>query len=345
MTTLVNHLDRLAIIQPDFSIWCGKVKLDDPDLKLGIGGEIPPKELVELGSKYVINKTHLRPFNRLKTKVRRLCLAHGMSFMSGFAVPLDKIDQISIELDEVAIEMNDLKAHFFTNYDQWIKAWEQKNGKYAAIIRSGVLSKAVVEKRIGFDFQVFQVNPVNEVQSLKINGMASGLSDELMDEIVLEANNFFHKTLKGKESCQANTQKTLKRLRDKVDGLSFLDGRFLAIVRLLDKTLHGYANVGKTIRGEQFYRVMSATLILSSKEKIQEYADGIVDVDSMANSFILGNRVDDLISDSIDANVSIDSVKTEQVEPASPVFELPDEDDIDQFFQKHGNNSSNGMFF
>ena len=338
MIAPVNHLEQLAILQIDFDIWSGQVKLDDPDLKLGVGGKLPPKELVDLGRKYVINKEHLRPFNRLKTKARRLCLLHGMPFMNGFAVPLDKIDAICGELDLVADEMHDLKVNFLRNYSQWIDEWVDKNPDYSKAIRVGALPKAVVEKRIGFDYQVFQVNPINEVQSNKLNTMASGLADELMDEIVTEANSFFHSSLKGKESCQANTQKTLKRLCDKVDGLSFLDSRFLSVVELLNKTINGYAGLGKTVIGEQFYRVLSATLILSSRDKIKEYAAGDIDVCDMANSFKLGSSRD--TQSQAESNV----VTIEQVDSDLPDEILPDEDDIDQFFRKHVANGE-GMFF
>jgi len=328
MTASVNHLDKLAILQIDFDIWSGQVKLDDPDLKLGVGGKLPPKDLVELGRKYVINKEHLKPFNRLKTKARRLCLSRGMPFMNGFAVPIQTIDQISAELDKIADEMCDLKAFFLTNYNQWINEWETKNPEYAQAIRAGALSKAVVEKRIGFDYQVFQVNPINETQSKKLNSMASGLAGELMSEIVDEANNFFHSSLKGKESCQLSTQKTLKRICDKVDGLSFLDSRFLSVVSLLNKTISGYAGFGKIVNGEQFYKVLSATLILSSESKIQEYAAGVVDVDVMANSFMLKNQ-EDTSSQAQDNVISFDAS-----EPGSSA-ELPNDDDINSFFQKH----------
>lgn len=339
MTAPVNHLEQLAILQIDFDIWSGQVKLDDPDLKLGIGGELPPKELVDLGRKYVINKEHLRPFNRLKTHARRLCLAYGMPFMNGFAVPLDKIDTISKDLDTVAAEMVDLKAHFLVNYDKWIDDWERKNPDYAQAIRAGALPKAVVQKRIGFDYQVFQVNPVNEAQSKKLNTMAAGLAGELMDEIVMEANNFFHSSLKGKESCQANTQKTLKRIRDKVDGLSFLDSRFLSVVDLLDKAIAGYAGAGKAISGEQFYRVLSATLILSSHDKIKEYASGDLDVGAIANSYMLGGPVAKVVP--MQSNRQLEQID----EPESDDnLLLPDDDDIDKFFRKHVGNGESAFF-
>jgi len=341
MTTPVNHLKQLAILQIDFDIWSGQVKLDDPDLKLGVGGELPPKQLVDLGRKYVINKEHLRPFNRLKTKARRLCLTHGMPFMNGFAVPLDKVDKISTDLDCIADEMHDLKQHFLMHYDQWINEWETNNSGYSKAIRAGALPKAVVEKRIGFDYQVFQVNPVNEVQSNKLNTMASGLADELMDEIVEEANNFFHNSLKGKESCQVNTQKTLKRLCDKVDGLSFLDSRFLSVVELLNTTINGYANAGKRVQGEQFFRVLSATLILSSRDKIRDYASGDICVSEMTSNFMLDSS-ESTESEETEAADSVANV--EQINRDLPEASLPDEDDIDQFFKKHVVNGES-LFF
>jgi len=342
MTAPVNHLDKLAIVQIDFDIWSGQVKLDDPDIKLGSGGELPPKDLVELGRKYVIGREHLKPFSRLKTKARRLCLSRGMTFMNGFAVPIDRIDQICTELDKIADEMSHLKTNFLSNYDQWIQDWQAKNPGYAQAIRSGVLTKDIVKKRIGFDYQVFQVNPVSETESNKLNSMASGLAGELMDEIVSEASEFFHKSLKGKDSCSLITQKTLKRIRDKVDGLSFLDSRFFSVVKLLNQTITGYPATGP-VKGEQFYKILSAALILSAHDKIKDYASGVVDVDSMANSFMLDGQDDTqtplLVPDNV---VSLDTVE----QHSSQEVELPGDDDIDSFFQNHaaGGNSANSFF-
>lgn len=342
MTKSVNHLEQLAILQIDFDIWSGQVKLNDPDLKLGVGGEIPPKQLVDLGRKNVIDKAHLKPFNRLKTSARRLCLRHGMPFMNGFAVPLDRIDEISAGLEEVVNEMNDLKANFLANYDRWIGDWEQKNPDYAQAIRAGKLPKAVVERRIGFDYQVFQVTPVNEAHALKLNGMANGLADELLNEIVDEADSFFQSNLKGKEECQVTTQKTLKRLRDKVDGLSFLDSRFLSVVELLTKTINGYPSTGKIVGGEQYFRIMSATLILTSKTKIQEYASGTVDLDQMANSYISNSQAVSQKAHAKDSNPPASILSEESSSPLD--LTLPDDDELDQIFGSKVANGTSSYF-
>lgn len=327
--TQISHLDRLAILQVDFDIWSGQTKLDDPDVKIGVGGELPPKEFASLGQKYLIDKEHLRPFHRLKTEARRLCLAIGMPFMNGFAVPLDKVDGVCSELDKISVEMNSLKIDFLSSYQQYVNSWEAKNPDYADAIRAGSLPMEVVDKRIGFDYQVFQVNPVNDVQSKKLNSMASGLSDVLMDEIIDEANKFFHSNLKGRETVGTTTRKTLKRLRDKVEGLSFLDSRFLKIVELLEKTLDGYVGFGKVVHGEQFYKILSATLILSSRDKINEYAAGTINIGTVT-SLSHGSSIfsASTVSDTMDL-FDDQPVQDNQVMPD----QLPDDDDIDAFFR------------
>lgn len=341
MTTNVNHLEKLAILQIDFDIWSGQVKLADPDIQLGIGGKLPPKALADLGRKYVIDKIHLRSFGRLKSRARRLCLSFGMSFMNGFAVPIERIDEISLELDQISKDMIDAKAEFMKGYDGWVDDWALENSEYSQAIYAGALSKARVESRIGFEYQVFQVTPINETESNKLNGMASGLADELLDEITEEANTFFHNNLKGKETCQVSSQKTLKRLYDKVDGLSFLDSRFLSVVELLAKTINGYPSSGKIVEGELYFRILSATLILSSKTKIQEYAAGVVDVDKMADGYMLSapatEKEDVLIPTKQQDLISSDNSSAKPFD-----LSLPNDDELDQFLgSKVANGDSN----
>ncbi len=341
MTESVNYLDKLAILQVDFDIWSGQVKLDDPDIKLGEGGELPPKELADLGRKYVIDREHLRPFHRVKTSARRLCLAHGKPFMSGFAVPIDKVGQISRALDGMAGEMNAIKATFLAHYDQWVDEWEAKNPEYAHAIRTDALPRTVVASRIGFRYAAFQLNPVSEGEARKLNTMAGSLAGELMDEIVAEANAFFQNNLKGREACKGNTRKTLQRLRDKVDGLSFLDRRFAAVVEIMDRAIGSYPAGGKVIDGEPFFRVLAATLILSSREKIEEYAAGALEMDRMANGFFLGGAPDTRA-----IPVAANAAETEE-EPAEAgdSLEFPSEDELDAFFNNKGAANSGSMFF
>lgn len=365
MTTPVNHLDNLSILNLDFDIWSGQVKLTASDIKLGAGGEIPPESLAHLGQKKVIDSDKLRPFHRLKTSARRLCLGYGMPFLNGFAVPTDKVDELTSQLDKIAVQMETEKRDFIKDYDASVTEWVDGNPEYSHTIRISALPKVVVEQRIGFDYQIFKVNPVNDKQAKKLNSMASGLGNELLEEIVNEANEFFHKNINARTSCQASTKKTLLRLRNKVDGLSFLDSKFLSVVSLLDGTLKGYDAVTKKVEGGLFYQLMAASLVLSSKDKIQAYAEGSIDVNAMANNFFQSEQGVNTSTDSDDTKTD-DSIATKvevesevevkaQVEAMQEVketvdvipsdFEIPDEDDLDSYFNSSGKDKTDAVFF
>lgn len=343
MNTAVNLLDQIAIVLPDFDIWTAKVQLGDDDIKLGDGGELPPKEFATRGQKYLVNRAELRPFTKLKTATRRICLKHGMPFMNGFAVPLDRIDMVSAALDGVKTEMDDEVKKFLSRYDQvvdaWEAEWESKDPCYARAIREGKLPKKVVEKKLGFDYQLFQVSGANQAQHEKINSMASGLSSDLMDEVVAEASDFFDKNLKDKESIKPASKKVLVRLHDKVRGLSFLDSRFNAVLDLLDKAMNGFAAAGgKEVKGENFYRIMAVVLVLASHNKIQSYVDNAINISEMTQDF-WGSSSDSqnmpLAFTEEDSSTSSNvSATAERSKPSPSKIKdlIPDDDELDKFF-------------
>jgi len=361
MNTPVDHLSNISILNLDFDIWSGKVKLKASDIKLGAGGEIPPEKLAQLGQKKVIDSDKLRPFLRLKTSARRLCLEYGMSFINCFAIPTNKVDNLIKQLDEISVQMSNEKRQFINEYDASVNTWINENPEYAQIIRASVLPKVVVEQRINFDYQIFNINPVNNEQTKKFSTMTAGLGDELLEEITSEANDFFHRNINARTSCQASTRKTLLRLRNKVDGLSFLDSKFLSVVLLLDETLKAYGTVASKVEGSLFYQLMACVLILSSKDKLQSYAKGSINIDSMASGFMLSAKNDDTeifesntIQTVTEPKFEIETEITENQENKKTVntessdTQLPDDDDLDSYFNDCGSNkdsASTSVFF
>lgn len=288
MTSLnnkVKHLDNLCVVHVEQSNWSGQTRLDPKDIKLGVGGEIPSDTVFQLGSKKVCDPERLKAFTRIKSASRRLLKRHGLPFMNGWAVPVDKVDEITQDLNEMKQEFQDVKDLFLNDYDIALEEWIRDNPDHAEAIRAGALPKDVVEKRISFNYQVFMIQPVsadsNNTDSL--NEKVSGLGDELIDEIVNDANRFFDSNLRGRTDCGVTTRLTLKRLRDKIDGLSFLNAAFDPLVNLLDETLAVYDNAdGRNVRSPHFYQIVASTLILGSHDKINEYANGLITLDDQA---------------------------------------------------------------
>ncbi|WP_387489043.1 DUF3150 domain-containing protein [Photorhabdus sp. RM96S] len=284
--TKVNYLQSLCVIHVDFDIWSGQTRLSASDLKLGEGGEIPPEKVAQLGSKKICDPAKLKGFHRLKTETRRLLLKFGMPFMNGFAVPVSKTDEICNKLNDINYQFNQLKQDFINGYNKAVDEWCQENPEYERAIRAGALPKETVEERIGFEYQVFMIQPVNEdeANAKRLNRKVERLGDDLVSEVVQEANKFYVERLAGRDQCAVTTRQTLRNIRDKVDGLSFLNSAFNPLVKLLDQTLRGYEQHadGRNIVAPFFYQVVAAVLIMSERERIEEYANGSITVEGMA---------------------------------------------------------------
>jgi len=279
----INHLESLCIIYVDFDIWSGQTRLTASDLKLGDGGEIPPEKLAQLGSKKICDPVALKGFNRLKTETRRLMLRYGMPFMNGFAIPIKKSQEICDKLNDIETQFHLLKVDFLNGYAQAVENWCQENPEYEQAIRAGALPSYVVDRKIGFEYEVFMIQPVNEDEhtehATRLNNKIEHLGNDLISEVIQEANKFYEKNLAGRNQCAIKTKKSLIKIRDKIDGLSFLNGHLTSLVQLLDQTIHGYEqNIGGYIKAPFFYQLASAILMMTDRKKIEQYANGALSV-------------------------------------------------------------------
>ncbi|MFC6674305.1 DUF3150 domain-containing protein [Marinobacterium aestuariivivens] len=244
--------------------------------------------MAQLGSKKICDPAKLKGFNRLKTETRRLLLSYGMPFMNGFAVPASKADDICDKLNNISAEFDALKQNFIIGYNAAVEEWILENPEYETAIRAGALPRSTVERRIGFEYQVFMIQPISDddATAKSLSRKVESLGRDLLDEVTEEATKFFSKNLSGREECGVTTRITLKNIRDKVDGLSFLNGAFIPLVNLLDETLRGYEQhaQGRVVKAPFFYQVVAAVLIMSDRKRIEEYANGAVTLAGMTES-------------------------------------------------------------
>lgn len=329
----VKILDNLCVIHLDFDIWSGQAKLSPSDIR-GSDVEIPPERLANLGTKRVCSPDELKPFARLKTEARRLLLRHGMPFMNGFAVPASKAEEILQEVERIAEEFNELKNNFLANYEQALDEWCLENQEYEASIRASALSLEEIEKRIDVDYQAFLVKPVDDINAGKLTRKVERLGDDLINEIADTANEFYLKHLAFKTECGINTKMTLINMRNKIEGLSFLNSAFNALVSMLDKVIVGYetGSEGRNIVAPFIYELSAAVLVLSDKDKIEALADGRITVESEAEKLKPAPEPEPEV-EVIVADETI-SVSEEQSE-ATVVESFEDDfDDLDAFFEQ-----------
>lgn len=287
MAKKLKHYESLAIVLDDFDIWSGKTSLVETDFKIGDGGELPPAAIANLGNKKIICSTHLRGFNRLKTACRRLLLRHGMPFLNGVAIPVDWVDSVTLSLEQISEEFKSLKDSFLANYDQAIAEWVNSHPDYKDVILKNALSRNEVEKRLNFEYQIFLIQASsNNEHASKLNDKVDGLGYELLDEVAQTASKMYDTHFAGKERCGVRAKSQIKQLRDKIDGLSFLNGHLSALVQVMDSALALFNSAGSDgyVQAPYFYEVASVVLILSQRRTIEQYASGLIGVSDTAQN-------------------------------------------------------------
>lgn len=302
----VQTLNQLCVVHVDFNIWSAQTRLQEGDIKLGNGGEMPPAKLSSPGEKKIYDHNKLSCFHSLKTQCRRFLAHWGLRFMNGYAIPLSKLAYVQQEMDLIVGKFNDERQAFLDNYhvefDNWLATDPEllKYPDFAASIRNACMPVDVVSKRIGAKYTIYNINAVNYQSAQQLARDMDSLATDLYEEIEAEADAFYEKYINGKSYIQASTKSTLHNLFDKIDGLSFMNASLDPLANLLKQTIDAYDShtVKKRIEGPFFYQISHVVQICADRDKIHGYADGSVSVDA---SLFVGAGLDD---DSTTSNVS-----------------------------------------
>ena len=114
-------LDRLVAVNLDVRIWSGRKKLTAEDLSLG--ADVPPEDLVSLGSKRVCDPAPIKVFQRLKQQAERICLTGGMRFLGGYAIPEERTETVAAALDALGERFEQERATFVAGYAEAVEDW------------------------------------------------------------------------------------------------------------------------------------------------------------------------------------------------------------------------------
>lgn len=277
----IKKLESLSVIYSEFNLWSGQRKLEKSDINIG-NGKLPPEKVASLGNKLLIDSEKLRPFNRLKTACRRQLLSYGMPFMNGVAIPSSKADEVCRYLETVNAEFEQIKFDFLRDYEASFEEWCKENPEFEFQIRGGKIAVSEIEHRYGYNYGLYMINPVStgdidfdNNQADSLGNQVNELGDSLVDTIAKESKAFWNQYFAGKTSVNTSTKSTLTNLRDKIDGLSFLNGSFSLLVDLIDDAIKCYSvSHKKYTSGIHFSTISNAVLLLSDKSNIELYGSG-----------------------------------------------------------------------
>ena len=228
----VSVLQDVIAIHLHFSTWTGRKILEENDLSLQ--GEAPPKEIINLGSKHTTDPAALKVFNTLKRRAERACLRKGIPFMGGYAIPVKDANEIALELDRIVRQYNEVeKANYLAKHESIQSQWVQNFPKYELILRKALTPVEHVEKRINAAFSMFQLQSAASSVSAVDVGLSKqvdSMSESLDSEILKGAKSLLASLTNAIQPSQKNVN-TLKQLRERVEGLAFLNGKFANLVR------------------------------------------------------------------------------------------------------------------
>jgi hypothetical protein len=266
--------DLVEVIKLDVNLWSARKKLRPEDLILADGSKLPPDSLASLGSKKMIDSERIAVFDRLKKEAERLCLQSGVRFLGGYAIPKQSIPGILSEMERISQEFYQAKSLFLRSYEnaveEWINRLEFEDFRDA--IRRAVEPVESIGAKLGFDYVVFRVSKPDDETTL--NKRADTLSDTLFTEIAKEASDLINDSLLGKQLATRRALSPIKRIRAKLDGLSFLDRRVLPLIDMIDELLSSVTIAGP-IQGHVFNRLFATALILSDPDKMKKHGDGL----------------------------------------------------------------------
>ena len=278
MTQTQVILDQVVLIKVDATIYGARKKLNKEDLVLADGSKLPPEDLASLGSKRLLDPDRLSVFNRLKKEAERICLRVGTRFLGGFIVPTAAAAQVTVELDRIAGDFALARAEFLDGYDAAVQDWMVKHPEFAGIIEKAIDSVALVATRLAFDYLVVSVAlpeqmPTQEVERLERK--IGSLSEQMFHEIAVDANLLIEQSLLGKEHVTRNALRPIKRIRDKLDGLSFLDHRVAPVVATIDDLLGKIPNRG-SIEGSLLQEILATAMLLADPDKTRRHGEGLL---------------------------------------------------------------------
>jgi hypothetical protein len=318
-----NVLDQIVLFNLDIHTWSGRKKLLADDIE----GRIPPKKLASLGSKKICDPTKVAKFSSVKRRAERLLYSKGFRLMGAYAVPVDRVKEVVDELKFMKDEFNSLKVTFLNTYHQGIEHWIDEQGEWGKIIRPHITSADYIRNQLSFGWQVFHIQPT-QAETEGFDEEVNSMSGRLFNEISRDAASMFEESFLMKDRVGQKSIPQVYALLDKLRGLAFIDGKATAIANMMSDTLGSLPKQG-VIEGKDLNRLFGLLIVLSSKQKIVEYGQRILDgEDVTANDLSAFSGLEN--NDEDDSQDQHDAAETQSGEDESDATDTLDAQEQEQ---------------
>ncbi len=237
----------------DVKLWSGSKNLKAEDFK---DVELPPEDLVSLGSKRIHSKEKFKPIQAVRTKTLTYLENVAVSLYSGkiWIIPEARKNEVENILRVLAKEFTQEKAQFLSRFDKDQKGWLEQNKKWSGIIAPYLETRESVEKKFSFTWRTFKMSASEEV--------ASDLTGTVLHEIS-EISADVYESIKDRERATQKNLNRLERLQGKLRGLSFVQPGVVTIEQELSRIMNE-RDVGGVLEGRNLFQLIRLLIQLKN---------------------------------------------------------------------------------
>jgi hypothetical protein len=277
-------LDKLDIFTCQVSKTSGRKKLQKADFKEEVREDLPPDTLASLGSKKVVSPEILKVPQKFEGQIRRRIAEIGFAFLNSVAVAKSETARLVKDLDKICAEANkwrdnELPKIFHEEQEKWLS----KDPKWEPALRAHAPSLAEVQMSMKFGYALYQV-VANESAPGTLTQEVSELGSRLLESVADDVNEYYGTNIQdGKASSlkAIGVASLLRRVRRKLNSLSFLEGSAQPMIAALDELLSSIPDKGN-ITGAVYWQTVAMITTLGDPDKVRSHGQGQITVSGQA---------------------------------------------------------------
>lgn len=252
-------LNDLVIVGAKIRIFSGKRALDDNETPDN-GGDV-----VDWGSKWVIDRKLLKPFNKIKMAVERLKRTYATKFLDECVAPPERATVLIQKIKTYEPEWKTETAAFLKAYPQAVYDWAQRpaNSEWRQSIIDSAPDVGDVEKRLSFRVGGYKIGVIDEHSDLLADEVA-GLAGQVAMEVATYVRNSFEG---GDGQTTQRVRNLIVKVKTKLMDFAFLDDALTKAVARIDETMSRLPPTG-VIAGVDFMLLQSLMAFLSNPKQI-----------------------------------------------------------------------------
>lgn len=263
--------EDVVLVQIRATKWSGtrQVPKNDPNLRV----DNPPPEKVwrSWGSKAVFDQDELKIFDAIEKEADRNALSVGTRFLlpRQYVIHAEQAPNLERKLQDCKRRHEAARDDLVSRYDDILEAFINANEEWEGFIRASSMQPEHVATRFRFEYLLIPVEGgAVQVIEEQVPVLAAGILGEVetMGKDLL-------RSLTGRDTMTRRGLSPFKRVRDKLDALSFVDQRFQPIIDSIDDWVGRIPKNGP-IDGSLFSEGYGLSLLLSDTERMTAHGAG-----------------------------------------------------------------------